>query len=54
MGITTTSTLSYTVQTCERYDYAYWSDTIALWFGALVIICAAKVLYIRVFSRETL
>lgn len=45
---------SVTVLGCERYDYEYWSPVIGAWVAALVAIVAARVLYTRVFSRETL
>jgi hypothetical protein len=54
LGIATTPTLSYTVQTCERYDYTYWGPAIAAFTSALVAVIAARSLYTRVFSRETL
>jgi hypothetical protein len=54
LGTTSTTTMSYTVQTCERYDYAYWSPVISAWVVALVSILAARTLYTRVFTRETL
>lgn len=42
------------VQACERYDYEYWSPVVGAWVAALVAILAARVLYTRVFNRETL
>jgi hypothetical protein len=39
---------------CERYDYEYWSPAITAWVTAIVTIIAAKVLWTRIFSRETL
>lgn len=53
-GVTSTLSVPLTVGSCERYDYAYWSPAIGAWVAALVAIIAARVLYLRVFSRETL
>lgn len=53
-GQVVTGTQSVTVQACERYDYAYWSPVLAAWVAAVVAIVAARFLYLRVFSRETL
>lgn len=52
------STGTYTGQikvlACERYDYAYWSDAMSAWVAAAVAIIAARMLYTRVFNRESL
>lgn len=42
------------VQACERYDYEYWSPAITAWVTAIATVIAAKVLWTRIFSRETL
>lgn len=47
-------TRSITVLSCERYDYEYWSPAITAWVTAIATVIAAKVLWTRIFSRETL
>jgi len=54
-GVAATTWEASTVsQPCERYDYAYWQPMFAAFTSALVAVVAARVLYTRVFSRETL
>lgn len=49
-----TLTPSVTVQACERYDFDYWSPLVSAWVAALVAVIAARILYVRLFQRETL
>lgn len=42
------------VQACERYDYAYFEPLVGAFVAALVAIVAARMIYARVFNRETL
>jgi hypothetical protein len=53
-GSSITLTRSITVIGCERYDYTYFQPLIEAFTAALVAVIAARVLYTRVFSRETL
>lgn len=53
-GAVTSYTQSVKVLSCERYDYAYWSDAMGAWVAAAVAIIAARIVYTRVFNRETL
>lgn len=40
------------LQSCERYDLAYWSPTLALWFVAMVSVFAARFPVRRFFTRD--
>lgn len=42
------------LQPCERYDYDYWAPVIGAWVAAVVAVIAARLLYVRVFNRESL
>jgi hypothetical protein len=53
-GNSKSQTRSVTVWSCERYDYDYWSPLISAWVAALVALIAARILYVRLFQRETL
>jgi len=53
-GVASTGTQQVLVQSCERYDGDYWAPMVGAWVAALVAIVAARALYLRVFSRETL
>lgn len=53
-GNGTTSTRQVTLWPCERYDYDYWSPVIGAWVAAVVAIIAARFLFVRIFSRESL
>lgn len=51
----TTSTRAVTVdlQPCEPYDLEWWSPILAAFFLALVVILSARMVYTKVFNRET-
>jgi hypothetical protein len=55
---TATTFTSYTrpiqLQVCEVADWDYWSPSVSAWAAAVVAIVAARLIYQRVFNRETL
>lgn len=53
-GNNKSQTRSVTVWSCERYDLEYWSPAVTAWVTAIATVTAAKVLWTRIFSRETL
>jgi len=41
------------LQACEPYDIEWWSPVLAAFFVALVTILSVRMLYAKVFNRET-
>lgn len=42
------------LQVCEVADWTYWSPAVSAWSAAVVAVIAARLVYQRVFARDTL
>ena len=50
---TTTRAVTVDLQPCEPYDYTFWAPVLAAFFVALVTIAASRMVYTKVFNRDS-
>lgn len=48
-----TRTVTLELQPCEPMDFQWWAPVLAAWFLAMVTVLCARMVYTKVFNRET-